>query len=167
MLLISLILPTLLIVLLCLIFCLKRGKHGLGSCFLLGWTFLILLSLPAGIWQAIFGWPHIDITSSPLWLRLLIPLVGWSFNAGGYTIRLLFEATVGPLESLIGHRSATVMSNLPYFWFLVVIQVSIIALIFALRYRHCQKLVDWFSITLGLLFLVNSLINVRWFWAGT
>lgn len=112
MLLIVLIVPALLIVLSCLVVWLKKGKRGFASCFLLGWCLQILLSLPAGIWQALFGWPHSDVKGGPLWNRLLIPLVGWSFNAGGCTIRRLFEATVGPLEPLVGHRSETVMSKM-------------------------------------------------------
>ena len=167
MLLIFLIAPALLIVLPCLVLWSKRDKRGLGSYLLLGCTFQVLLSLPVGIWQALFGWPHIDVKGSPLWGRLLMPLVGWSFNTGGYTIRWLFEATVGPLEPLVGHRSATVMNNLPYLWFLVAVQASIIALIFAMRYKRRRTLVDWLPIALGLLFLVNSLANVRWFWAAT
>lgn len=167
MLLIYLIAPAILIFLLCLVLFLSKRKRGLGSYFLLAWSFQILLSLPAGIWQALFGWPHIDVKGSRLWLRLLMPLEGWSFNTGGYTVRWLFETTVGPLEPLVGHRSATVMSNLPYFWFLMAVQTSIIALVFALRYKRRRTLVDWLPIVLGLLFLVNSLANVRWFWAGT
>ena len=40
-----------------------------------------------------------------------MPLVGWPFNAGGYTVRWVFEATVQRLEWLVGHRSTVVFSN--------------------------------------------------------
>lgn len=145
----------------------QKTRHKFWSYFLLGWTLQVLLSLPAGIWQAVNSWPHISI-SSPLWRRIfLIPLLGWFFNAGGYTIRCVFEATVGPLEWLVGHRSMTVLSNMPYYLFLMAIQASIIAFIFAMRYKRHKTLKDWVPICLGILFLINSFVNVRWFWAGT
>jgi hypothetical protein len=140
-------------------------KHGFWGYFLLGWVFQILLSLPAGFWQALAGWPHIDV--SGFGRRLLIPFIGWPFNAGGFTVRTVFETTVGPLEFLVGHRSSTVLSNMPYYAFLLLIQGSILAGLFAWRYKKKQTYKDWFVICMGGLFLVNSLINVRWFWAGT
>ena len=150
----------------CFIF-LRKAARSFWAYFLLGWTLQIVLSLPAGIWQAINGWPHIS-TSAPLWSRLfLIPLLGWFFNTGGYTVRYVFEATVGPLEWLIGHRSMTVLSNMPYYLFLMAVQVSILAFVFSVRYKHQKTLVDWVPIGLAVLFLVNSFANVRWFWAGT
>lgn len=150
----------------CLVFWLKK-THGFWAYFLLGWALQVLLALPAGIWQAINLWPHIA-SSAPLWKRLLTtPLMGWSFNAGGFTVRSVFEATVEPLEWLVGHRSATVMSNMPYYAFLLLVQGSILAIFFAWRYKRQKKYKDWFVICMGVLFLVNSLLNVRWFWAGT
>ena len=139
-------------------------KRGFSSNFLIGWAIQILISLPAGIWQAIMGWPHIDVTGSSK--RLLIPFLGWPFNAGGFTLRLIFEASVPHLEWLVGHRSSVVLSNIPYYWFLLLIQGSILAGLFARRYRKKQTYKDWFVICMGVLFLVNSLTNVRWFWAG-
>ena len=157
----------LLIILGCCFIFLRKGTRSFWAYFLLGWTLEIVLSLPAGIWQAVNGWPHISI-SSPLWSRIfLIPLLGWFFNTGGYTIRYVFEATVVPLEWLVGHRSMTVLSNMPYYLFLLAVQVSILAFIFALRYKRRKTLKDWVPICLGILFLINSFANVRWFWAGT
>ncbi len=142
-------------------------KHGFWAYFILGWAFQVLLSLPAGIWQSLAGWPHISVSGTPLWARLIIPLTGWPFNAGGFTVRTIFETTVVPLEWLVGHRSSTVLSNMPYYAFLLLIQGSILAGVFAWRYRKKRTCKDWLVICLGVLFLVNSLINVRWFWAGT
>jgi len=145
----------------------RKREYGFWSCFLFGWALQILLSLPADIWQAINLWPHIA-SSAPLWRRLLTtPLMGWPFNAGGYTVRLIFETTVERLEWLVGHRSAVVLSNMGYYAFLLVIQGCILAGLFALRYRIRKRLFDCFLIFLAVLFLANSLLNVRWFWAGT
>jgi len=157
----------LLILLGCLFVFWRKSTRNFWVCFLFGWGWQILFSIPAGIWQCILGWPHIDVSGSPIWLRFLVPVVGWPFNAGGYTVRQIFEATVGPLEWLVGHRSATVMSNMPYYLFLMAIQLSILAFIFALRYKKHRKLLDWLIIALAGLFLANSLANVKWFWAGT
>ena len=140
-------------------------KHGFWANFLLGWAIQILLSLPAGIWQAVMGWPHINVSGSSK--RLIIPFIGWPFNAGGFTLRYVFEASASPLEWLVGHRSAIVLSNMPYYWLLLLIQGGILAGLFAWRYRKKQTYKDWFVICMGGLFLVNSLTNVRWFWAGT
>jgi len=145
----------------------RLKKRGFWVYFILGWTFQILLSLPAGIWQSLAGWPHISVSGSQLLIRLSIPIIGWPFNAGGFTVRSVFEASVSHLEWLVGHRSSTVLSNMPYYAFLLLIQGSILAGLFAWRCRKKQTCKDWFVICLVGLFLVNSLINVRWFWAGT
>ncbi|UCG58118.1 MAG: hypothetical protein JSU70_01165 [Phycisphaerales bacterium] len=146
---------------------LRKKTPGLWGCFLMGWAWQVLLSLPAGIWQTVKGWPHISVSGSPLHRFVTTALVGWPFNTGGYTVRWVFEATVERLECLVGHRSAVVFSNMPYYLFLVAVQASIIALIFALRYKRDKTLADWPVISLAILFLINSLANVRWFWAGT
>ena len=127
--------PAILTTLACCFVFWRWKTHGFWVYFLLGWTLEILLSLPAGIWQSVKGWPHINVSSSALWSILLIPLLGWPFNAGGYTIRCVFEATVEPLEWLVGHRSATVFSNMSYYAFLLFIQGGILAALFAWRYK--------------------------------
>jgi len=142
-------------------------KAGFRSCFVLGWFWQLLLSLPAGIWQSLIGWPHISVSGSSIWLRLMIPLAGWPFNAGGFTVRSVFEATIEPLEWLVGHRSATVLSNIPYYAVLLLIQAGILATLFAWRYKKRGTYKDWFVICMAAMFLVNSLLNVTWFWAGT
>lgn len=159
--------PALLILLACLVVFLWKKKHRFWSYFLLGWALQILLSLPAGIWQSLKGWPHIDVSGMSIWHHFTIPLVGWPFNAGGFTVRSFFEATVEPLEWLVGHRSATVLSNIPYFWFLLLVQGSIFAAIFAILYKKQKTFKYYYIACLGALFLTNSLLNVTWFWAGT
>jgi len=159
--------PALLIILACCFVFWRRKTHGFGAYFLLGWTLQVLISLPAGIWQGLFLWPHIS-SSSPLIIRIfLTPLLGWPFNAGGYTVRWVFEATVEPLEWLVGHRPMTVLSNMPYYAFLLLIQGSILAVLFARRYKKQRTYKDRFVVCMGVLFLVNSLFNVTWFWGGT
>ena len=82
---------------------LRRKAAGFWMGFVLGWMWQVLLSFPAGLWQSLKGWPHIDVSGSGLWIRFIMtPLVGWPFNAGGFTARYVFEATVEPLEWLVG-----------------------------------------------------------------
>jgi hypothetical protein len=138
----------------CLVFGLKK-KHGFWAYFLLGWTLLMLLSLPAGIWQSVFGWSHLTM-SGPLWKRFLLPLVAWPFNAAGYSVRLTFEVFRKEIWGSKGH--------ILEYWLLMAVQVSITALIFAVRYKRRKTFVDWGIICLCVLFLVNSLVNVSWYW---
>jgi hypothetical protein len=146
---------------------LNKKKRGFWGNFLIGWGLQVLFSLPAGIWQALKGWPNISVSGfSPL-LRLATPFIGWPFNAGGYTVRLVFEATVGHLEWLVGQRSMTVLSNMPYYGFLLFVQGSVLSAFFAWRCKKSIVYDDWFAVCIGLLFLVNSFLNVSWFWAGT
>ena len=144
-----------------------RRMAGFWNCFVLGWFWQVLFSLPAGIWQSLAGWPNISVSGSSIRSRLIIPLVGWPFNAGGFTVRSVFEATVEPLEWLVGRRSATVLSNMPYYAFLLLTQAGILATIFAWCYKRRGTYKDRFVICMAVLFLVNSLINVSWFWAGS
>ena len=134
----------------CLVFWLKK-THGFWAYFILGWALQVLLALPAGIWQSISGWPHISVTGTVLWRRFLIPLMGWYFNAGGYSVRYMFG-------------ESTPWRNLPYYLLLMALQTSIVASIFAVRYKRKKTFVDWVIICLGILFLINSLVNVTWYW---
>jgi hypothetical protein len=134
------------------------------SAFIVCWAAQILLSLPAGIYQAVFSWPGITLGNPSE--RFFVPLVGWPFNAGGWTVRWLFEATVEPLEFLVGHRSSVVFSNMRYYWLLLFIQGTFIAAAIA-RLHVKGKLNRAIVIALVVAFLLNSLLNVQWFWAGT
>jgi hypothetical protein len=144
-----------------------RRKASFWSCFVLGLFWQVLFSLPTGICQSLVGWPHISVSGSSIWSRLMIPLAGWPFNAGGFTVRSVFELTVEPLEWLVGHRSVTVLSNMPYYGFLLLVQAGILAILFAWRYKKRGTYKDRFVICMAVLFLVNSLLNVTWFWAGS
>jgi len=150
----------------CLIILLKMKKRGFWAYLHLGWGAQVALSLPAGVFQA-FCIPGIN--GSPFWVRLLLPLVAWLFNMGGYTVRLVFESTVEPLEWLVGHRSTTVMSNLPYFGLLMFIQATLIAAAYAvwMRRREGKTGIDPVVIIAAVLFLINSVANASWPWWGT
>ncbi len=148
------------------VFSLKKYR-GFGWSFLRGWMWQVVLSLPAGIWQALKGWPNAEIQGAPIFSRLTIPLVGWPFNAGGLTVRYVFEASVKPLEFLAGPRTGTVLGNMPYYALLLVIQGSIVAGLFAWRLKKRGTIKDRVIICIVVLFLINSLLNVTWNWAGT
>ena len=86
----------------CLLVLKKRvswRRRGFGGNFLLGWGLQVLLSMPAGIWQTIKGWPHISLSGSTPFNRLAIPFFGWPFNAGGYTVDFTFNGGTPVIKS--------------------------------------------------------------------
>lgn len=139
----------------CLVFLLKK-THGFWSYFLLGWTLEILLSLPAGIWQSLFGWPFLTVSGTPILARMLIPLMGWPFNSAGFSIRcvlwMLGKELYGSDSFFLGYM------------LLMYLQSSLLAMIFALRYKRYKTFRDWIIICLWFVFLINSLVNVNWYW---
>jgi hypothetical protein len=141
----------------CLVFWLKK-THGFWAYFLLGWTLLILLSLPAGIWQGLFGWAGLSYSPGweEVWERLSVPLIGWPINAAGFSMRFIFEV----LGKELWGREGPVLE----YFLLMALQTSIVAPIFAARYKRKKTFIDWGIICLGLLFLINSLANVNWYW---
>ena len=141
------------------------GKKSRVNLFFRGIGLQILLGFPAGIAQALGA---IDgISGSPVLVRLAVPFLGLPFNMGGVTTRVAFEYLVGPLEFLVGHRSATVLSNFPFYLVLLSIQVCCVAAAFAARPRSVAVWKDPVWLGLGLLILLNSLANVHWPWWGT
>ena len=148
--------PGVLILLGCYLVFWLRKTHGFWAYFLLGWTLQILLSLPAGIWQSLHGWHHVSMSGSPVWIRLQLPLIGWPFNAAGFSMRFIFDM----LGKELWGREGDVLEYL----LLMALQTSIVAVVFAIRYKRCKTFVDWAIICLGILFLVNSLVNVNWYW---
>jgi hypothetical protein len=137
----------------------KRKLHW-GLVFLLGWGLQIMLSLPAGIWQGINSWSYLPINGTPLWSRILTPLTNWPFNAGGYTVRRVFDSTVGFYGKLLPERLGDILGNMPYFAALVIVQGSILAAILTIIYKQRRTLLGYVTITLGILFLVNSLFGL-------
>jgi hypothetical protein len=144
----------------------RRKKPSLWSCILLGFGAQILLSLPAGIWQAVNGWSYLPIIGTPMWSRVVTPLTNWPFNAGGYTVNCVSHWTVGFWKWALGERLAVVLGNMPYYALLMVVQLSVLAVVFAVRYKKRRSLVDWAPAVIGILFLINSLANVGRSWAG-
>jgi len=140
----------------CFAFWLKK-KHGFWVYFLLGWTFQILLSLPAGIWQSVFGWPGLTVSGTSLWRRVALPLIGWPFNAAGFSMRFIFFDLLG--KEIYG-REGDILEYL----LLMALQTSIVASIFAVRYKRCKTFKDWVIISLGVLFFINSIANLTWYW---
>jgi len=135
-----------------LVFWLKR-THGFWGYFLLGWAVQVLLSLPAGIWQSITGWGFLTIS----WInKFQIPLIGWPFNAAGFSIRWML--------GLFGREVWGSEGALPQYILLMLLQGTVLAAIFARRYKQHRTFADWVIICLGILFLINSLINVNWCW---
>jgi len=98
---------------------------------------------------------------------LIIPIAGIPFNTGGFTTRFAFEALVEPLGSFVGHRSATVMSNLPFYLLLLLLQVAFVVLLVYARYRKTKTSKDWFIIVVFITVFINGLINIMWPWWGT
>ena len=143
----------------------EEPKHGFRFWFMLGLALQFVLSLPAGIAQSL-GVIE-GISGSQLWVRLVVPFLSIPFNTGGCTTRGVFELLVEPLEFLVGDRSATVMSNLWFYLFLLAVQVVLVAYVLAVRCRHRRPQSDPVVISLAVAVLVNSLLNVTWPWWGT
>jgi len=133
----------------------RKWSHGLLGCFLLGWAFQVLLALPAGIWQSLTGWGY--LTTSWKW-KLLIPLMGWPFNAAGLSVRLLSDPWC-----VRNDFSWWGFDPLAYF-IPMVIQASLIAVIFAIRYKQRQTLKDRVIVGVAIMFLANSCANVYYEW---
>jgi len=124
-----------------------------------------VMGLPAGIAQAVGVIPGVG--GEPLGTRLLLPLISLPFNIGGVTVRAAFEALVGPLEPWVGHRSATVASNVPFYLLLLSVQVLAVTLLFGGIGRRRALSADLRAHALALAVLANSLANVRWPWWGS
>jgi len=106
-------------------------------------------------------------TMSGIATLLIVPIFGTPFNTGGFTIRLIFEALVEPLESIVGHRSATVLSNFPFYLVLLFIQIAIVTMLVFIRYRKTKTFKDWLIITVFIAVFINGLMNIMWPWWGT
>ena len=138
-----------------------------GKIIALSVGYQLLIGIAVGVVQSVtllMGLHSITIN----WIgALIIPIFGIPFNTGGFTIRLIFEALVESLESIVGHRSATVLSNFPFYLVLLLIQMIVVAVIVYTRYKKTKKLKDWLILTAFAFVLINGLINIMWPWWGT
>lgn len=141
------------------IFWLKK-KHGFLDYFVLGWALQLLLSLPVGIWQSVTGWGFLSFSWKG---HLVLPLVGWPFNMTGLSGRMIFDS-FGKELGLFGKAVFGSTSIFDVYLFLALLQGTVLALLFAWRYMKCRTFKDWLIIGLGVIFLLNSLINAGFCW---
>jgi hypothetical protein len=96
----------------------------------------------------------------------LVPvfLVGWWVLSGGASVIALFEASA---EAISGHRSATLLDNLPWYWVLLALQWGILV---TLLLPHFGARFRWSSPRLWLIggaVALNSALGIQWPWWGT
>lgn len=94
-------------------------------------------------------------------------VLGTPFAMGGYTVRWVFERFVAPLEWLVGHRSATVLSNLSFYGTLWLIQATIVTILLVVAFRHNRSWQSKGVLALCTLLVANGLANLHWPWWGT
>jgi len=123
---------------------------GFWAYFLLGLGFEVLLSIPVGIWQSLTGWGYLSFTAKG---KMVIPLAGWLFNAAGFSVR----SCILSVDSWWGNRPVS-------YFMLAIIQVTVFAVLFAMRCKRRKRFPDVVLILLAALFLLNSLANVNWEW---
>jgi hypothetical protein len=127
-----------------------KNVRGFWVYFMFGLGLEVLLSLPAGIWQSVTGWGYLSFTTKG---KMVVPLAGWFFNAAGYSVR----SCILSVDSWWGNRPVV-------YFVMAVIQITVFAVLFAIRYKRRQSIRDAVVIVLVVLFLANSLANVAWEW---
>ena len=127
----------------------------------------LLTGVAVGIVQAVTLIMGMHSTTINWVVALITPIFGAPFNTGGFTVRLIFEALVEPLESVVGHRSATVLSNLPFYLVLLLIQMTVLTLILFWGYRRTGGIKNRITVIVLMLVLTNGLMNIMWPWWGT
>lgn len=129
----------------------KRLAQGIG------WQ--ALWALPAAFLQAITF-----ESGSGVWLRIvLFPYFSWPVHCGGFTAAQVFE-------SLLPARRDTLMSDFPTFAAIALLQLGILAWIFAsLPYKpfRSEGPRDPRQVQIAVFVVLNSLINLQWPWWGT
>ncbi len=114
-----------------------------------------IIGLLTGVAQAFGAVAGIDNG----FVRLLVPLLGLSYNTGGVSVRFLYEA-------IARDRTVVVMGD-PIYFVLLAIQVGVICLAFV----HLMPRKEWPVKSLryfiiGIL-VINSALNISWPWWGT
>ena len=129
----------------------RLGKlKGFWGGFLLAWAVEVLFSLPAGIWQSFSGWGHMNISFKG---KFIVPLAGWFFNAAGFSVR----SSLFTVDSWWGNRPVV-------YFVLAALQCIIFACLFSIRYKRRNSVKDVVLLLLVVVFLFNSLANIRWEW---
>jgi hypothetical protein len=73
----------------------------------------------------------------------------------------------GVFEVLVPHRSDIVMSHLPAYLPLLLLQVCVVAVAFGLRLRCRGRFSDPWLATLATFLILNGAANLWWPWWGT
>ena len=95
-------------------------------CLLIGFGVQVVIALTLSIVQAFTLLMGFHATSISAKAVPVICLLGIPFNAGGLTVRSVFEV-------LVAHRSDIVMSHLPTYVTLLLFQVCVVSVAFGLR----------------------------------
>ena len=129
-------------------------------CMSVGFGVQIAIAVTLGIVQAFTLLMGLHATSISAGAVPAICLLGIPFNAGGLTVRVVFEA-------LVPHRSDNVMSLLSVYLPLLLFQLCVVGVVFGLRFRRRGRFSDPWLATLAILLLVNGVANLWWPWWGT
>ena len=127
----------------------------------LGWITLCVLPVPlfAAITK-IFRGEDLDHVFANL---AISPLVSPIF-LGGQTVITVFEDNV---KGWTGHRRDTMFDNAHVFFGLVLIQVTILSLLVAWRFRRGKTWRDPLVLGVGVFMIVNAWLGMDWPWYGT
>ena len=129
-------------------------------CLLIGFGVQVAIALTLSIVQAFTLLIGFHATSISAGAVPAICLLGIPFNAGGLTVRGVFEV-------LVPHRSDIVMSHLPAYLPLLLLQVCVVAVAFGLRLRWRGKVSDPWLAALATFLILNGAANLWWPWWGT
>lgn len=121
-------------------------------------------------WQALWVLPAVFLqaitfeSSSSVWLSLaLLPFFSWPVHCGGFTAAQVFETWVPD-------RRDTLMSDFPTFAAITLLQMGILAWVFATRpYKRFRSEGprDRRQVLIAVFVALNALVNIQWPWWGT
>lgn len=127
----------------------------------LGWVSLSVLPVPfvAAISKLLrdgeWGGAFLHFAIAPILAPIFL---------GGHTVITVFEDNV---KNWTGHRRDTMFDNAHVFFGLVLIQVTILSLLVAWRFRRGKTWRDPVILGVGMFTLVNGLLAMDWPWYGT
>lgn len=141
-----------------------RARYGHAFFVIYGIGLQFLLSLPAGLAQAFYFAGLVQTKS--VQLRLAFPFLAAPFNVGGAIMRFLYEAIMGPPAPARAGIAPGAIAGFHVYLPLLILQVLLVATLFARRFQVRRNLLDPAILGLGALVLVNSLANAAWPWWG-